>query len=96
MTDATRASLKFKLFPPMATKRTNVSIVQLGTIRSNKTHRFVMNALRAILPDKTIPKGSFCDTTDVNRVLEVFLVLQTKPPICCKVATIVQVGRIPK
>ena len=55
-----------------------------------------MNALWDILPDKTIPKGSFCDTIDVNRVLEARLVLQTKPPICWKVATIAPVGRIPK
>ena len=87
---------KSKLLYQMEIQLKNVMCVYLDTIPKNKIPQLVMNVLSVILPDKTIPKGSFCDTIDVNRVLEARLVLQTKPPICWKVATIVPVGRIPK
>ena len=41
-------------------------------------------------------KKMVVDTIDVNRALEALMVLQPKPPICWKVATIAPVVRIPK
>ena len=73
----------------------NVMCAYLVTIPKIKIPQLVKNALWDILQDKTIPRGSFCDTIDVNRALEARLVLQPKPPICWKVATIAPVVRIP-
>jgi len=75
-------------------KLKHVMCAHWATILEHKMHCLVMNVLLGILQNKTIPKGSYM--IDANRVLEAFLVLQTKPTICWKVATIAPVASIPK